>query len=186
MIQKLIRKYPGLYFGLRRFRMSWLRFRKRLNHVDSTAYIAGGADIRRDLVMEPYSFINVGCSVGPNVSIGAYSMLASRVSIVGNDHEFREPGQPIIFAGRIPVKKTTIGKDAWIGYGATILAGCTIGDGAVVAAGAVVTRDVPEFEIHGGVPAKKIGDRFADAQSIEAHRAMLKTPPRAGDYCEIQ
>ena len=44
----------------------------------------------------------------------------------------------------------------WIGANVTVLAGVRIGDGAVVAAGAVVTRDVPEFTIVGGVPAKVI------------------------------
>ncbi len=57
-----------------------------------------------------------------------------------------------------------IGNDVWIGYGATIIAGVTIGDGAVVAAGAVVTKDVPPYHIVAGVPAKKIGQRFADEQ----------------------
>lgn len=52
--------------------------------------------------------------------------------------------------------------DVWIGYGATIVSGVHIGKGAVIAAGAVVTKDVPAYEMWGGVPAKLIKRRFSD------------------------
>ena len=54
-----------------------------------------------------------------------------------------------------------IGNDVWIGFGAIIMAGVHIGDGAVVAAGAVVTKDVPNYAVVGGVPAKVIRYRFS-------------------------
>ena len=47
----------------------------------------------------------------------------------------------------------TIGNDVWIANDVIILSGVTIGDGAVIAAGAVVTKDVPAYEVFGGVPA---------------------------------
>lgn len=56
-----------------------------------------------------------------------------------------------------------IGNDVWIGYEAVILNGVTIGDGAIVAARAVVTEDVQPYTIVGGVPARMIRRRFADA-----------------------
>lgn len=52
-----------------------------------------------------------------------------------------------------------IGHHCWIGTGAIILQGVTIGDGAVVAAGAVVTKDIPSFEVWGGIPARYIRKR---------------------------
>ncbi len=63
-----------------------------------------------------------------------------------------------------------IGNDVWIGYGVKIMQGITIGDGAVIAAGALVTKDIPCYEIWGGVPAKKMKDRFSEEQK----NALLK------------
>ena len=56
--------------------------------------------------------------------------------------------------------KVTIKKNAWLGMNVTICPGVTIGEYAVVAAGAVVTKDVPDYAVVGGVPAKVI--RYQD------------------------
>jgi acetyltransferase-like isoleucine patch superfamily enzyme len=55
-----------------------------------------------------------------------------------------------------------IGNDVWIGQNVALLPGITIGNGAVIAARAVVTKDVPEFSIFGGNPAKLIRFRFSE------------------------
>lgn len=56
-----------------------------------------------------------------------------------------------------------IGNDVWIGHGATILSGVRIGDGAVVGAMAVVTKDVREYAVVAGNPARLVKRRFDDA-----------------------
>ena len=63
--------------------------------------------------------------------------------------------------------QVVIGNDVWIGNNVCIIEGVTIGDGAAVASGAVVTKDIEPYAIYGGVPARKIRDRF-DGDRIEA------------------
>lgn len=67
-------------------------------------------------------------------------------------------------------KKTKIGHDVWIGYGVTITNGANIGNGAIVGAGAVVTKDVPDYAIVGGVPAKVIRYRYNKDQIAALNR----------------
>ena len=92
-----------------------------------------------------------------SIEIGANCLIAPFVYIVDSDHSIDKGKlineQPNSTA---PIK---IGNDVWIGTGAKILKGVTIEDGAVIAAGSLVKSDVKAYEIHGGVPAKKISDR---------------------------
>ncbi|MFE1382504.1 CatB-related O-acetyltransferase [Streptomyces sp. NPDC058740] len=60
---------------------------------------------------------------------------------------------------------TIVGNDVWFGHGATVMPGVRIGHGAIIAAGAVVTRDVPDYAIVGGNPARLIRTRY-DAADI--------------------
>ena len=79
----------------------------------------------------------------------------------------------------------SLGHDTWLGNSALVLPGRVVGTGAVVGAGAVVTKDVPAYEIHGGVPAKKIGERFSSPEERLAHDKMLDEPAQRGDYCDL-
>ena len=56
-------------------------------------------------------------------------------------------------------KDIVIEDDVWIGYGAQIMAGVTVRKGCVIAAGAVLTHSTNEYEVWGGVPARKIKER---------------------------
>ncbi len=65
----------------------------------------------------------------------------------------------------VPRTSLVIGDDAWIGANVVILPGCQrIGVGAVVGAGAIVTRDVADFTIVAGVPARSMGTRLTRAK----------------------
>lgn len=59
---------------------------------------------------------------------------------------------------------TKIGSDVWLGARANIKRGISIGNGVVVAAYSVVTKDVPDYAIVAGIPAKVIGYRFTEEQ----------------------
>lgn len=63
-----------------------------------------------------------------------------------------------------------VGNDVWVGSNVLIKAGVHIGDGAVIAMGAVVTKDVPDYAIVGGVPAKILRYRFTEKQRTELQR----------------
>lgn len=121
----------------------------------------GLKNVSKDIHAGAYSYIGPRCIIYPNVSIGNYTMLANDVYIIGGDHNYRTAGIPTVFNGRDSMVKTSIGSDVWIGARSIIMTGIKIGDGAIVAAGSVVTKDLEPFCIYGGVPAKKIKDRFS-------------------------
>ena len=182
MIKSALRRNDRLYFALRSLLMAWRRRLRGLRGVHPTFYMAASARVCPDLIAHEYSFVNIDCLVGPRVTLGRYAMLAPEVVIIGGDHRIDEPGKPILFSGRPELARTVVGADAWIGFRAIVMAGVNIGRGAVVAAGAVVTKEVPPYEIHAGVPARKIGERFASAADRIKHDAMLNGAPIKGEY----
>ena len=107
--------------------------------------------------------------IGDNVGIAANAFIAVRgktkigkdtifgpgVSIHSENHNFESLDKPIRLQGATR-KGVTIGEDCWIGSKAIILDGVNIGNHVIVAAGAVVNKDVPDYAIVGGVPAKII------------------------------
>lgn len=136
-----------------------------------------------DFKTGPYCSMGCNCLIGPKVEFEQYVMLASYIAIIGGDHRIDRPGVPMRFAGRAKVEKTVLEADVWVGHGVTVMAGVRIGRGAIIAAGAVVTKDVPPYEIQAGIPAKRIGDRFADPEERKTHDEMLDQPPKAGVTC---
>ena len=88
-----------------------------------------------------------------SLRIGNHVDIASEVLIYNSHHDIHSDDFHAVSG------KVTIGDYVFIGPRAIILPGVTLHKGSVVGAGAVVTKDVPEFTIVGGVPAKVIGER---------------------------
>lgn len=168
---------PWLRAQIKKLLMIWRRRRFGLTLVHPQFYLAPRSSVCSDLEADAYAFINVGCLVGPKVSIGRYTMFAPEVAVVGADHDYTASCIPIIWAGRPKeISPTIIGRDCWIGMRAIIMSGVTIGDGAIVAAGSVVTKDVAAYDIVGGVPARPLKRRFESEAEIARHQAMLNGP----------
>ncbi len=92
------------------------------------------------------------------VEIGEHTLLSPGVQVISGNHVFQDRATLIRDQGTA-YGKVTIGRDCWLGANAIILPGVTIGHGAVVGAGAVVTKDVPDYGIALGVPARVVGFR---------------------------
>lgn len=97
---------------------------------------------------------------GP-VIIGDNTIFGPNVAIHAENHVFSDLNKPIRLQGATR-KGITIGNDCWIGSGVKILDGVNIGNGCIVAAGAVVNKDIPDYSVVAGVPAKVIKLRKED------------------------
>jgi acetyltransferase-like isoleucine patch superfamily enzyme len=127
-------------------------------------------------------YIGKGCTIECDGTIGSGVLVGNRVGIVGRrDHDMGVVGTPIRRAPQVrdsdgphndPVE---IEDDVWIGYGAIVLSGVRVKRGAVVAAGAVVTKDVNEYEIVAGNPARVVGSRFDAADQVRHEQLISRS-----------
>ena len=100
-------------------------------------------------------------------SIGNYCTIGNNVFIGQGEHDYKQvalSGQLYNFNAydKYTKKECIIGNDVWIGVSAIILRGVHVGDGVVVGANSVVTKDIPDYAIVVGSPAKIIKYRFND------------------------
>lgn len=129
--------------------------------------------IGAECVFLPPSNVEIGDDVyiGPEcwfmtteaqIRIGSGVIFGPQVAIITGNHNIGVPGKrmfDVIEKRPFDDEDVTIEDDVWIGFRATILKGVTVGTGSVIAAGAVVTRDVPPYQVVGGVPAKILYSR---------------------------
>lgn len=145
------------------------------NSIEKDGYVIyGDVFIAQDVIIGNYTYFNSGSSIFPNTVIGRYCSIANDVIIAPPEHQKNwlstHPFQNSDSWGKAfginiiehshTNKKTIIKNDVWIGIKSIIKSGVIIGNGAIIGAGSVVTKDVPDYAIVAGVPAKIIGYRF--------------------------
>lgn len=108
-----------------------------------------------DVVIGDFTRIGLHCTVIGPVTIGSHVNLAQGITVSALNHNFDDTLLRIDQQG-VSTREIRIDDDVWIGANAVITAGVHIGSHSVVAAGAVVTKDVPEYSVVAGVPAKVI------------------------------
>ena len=101
------------------------------------------------------SGLGINCAVHGPLKIGDNVMMGPDVSILTHTHNIERTDIPMGQQG-MRVSEVVIGNDVWIGMRVIIMPGVTIGNGVVIGAGAVVTKDVPDYAVVGGVPARII------------------------------
>lgn len=99
-------------------------------------------------------YTDIGCS--NKIIIEDDVITAPFVHITDRDHSYQDINTPIMHQGANSKGPVIIRQGCWIGFGAQIMSGVTIGKQSVVAAGSIVTKDVPDYSIVAGNPAKVI------------------------------
>jgi acetyltransferase-like isoleucine patch superfamily enzyme len=147
--------------------------KKELINIDENTHIKGELLIFKfggEIKIGANCYIGEGTRIwsAENIEIGNNVLVSHNVNIIDTnsheiDHQERSEGYISLLKnghaktqGSIISKSILIKNYAWINFNAVILKGVTIGEGAIVAAGSVVTKDVPDFTMVAGNPAKII------------------------------
>ncbi len=132
-------------------------------HMGCKFFYPKGVSIGEDTIIGDRSFLDGRAPL----TIGNHVDIASEVMIYNSEHNINDE------YFRATTSPVTIKDYVFIGPRAIILPGVNIGKGAIVAAGAVVTKDVGDFAIVAGVPAKVIGERKNKKPRYRLGRARL-------------
>lgn len=122
--------------------------------VGTNVNIQKNATISPTLVIGNNSGIGANSIIGRGTTIGDNVMMGPECYIYTRNHAFSRTDIPMREQGMQDFKPVTIGNDVWIGARVTILPGVKIGNGCIIGAGSVVTKDMPDFAISGGNPAR--------------------------------
>ena len=116
--------------------------------------IEKGAEFPSSVELGDYSGIGIRAQINGKVIIGNHVMMGPDVCIYVSNHRYDRIDIPMNLQGFTSEKPVVIDDDVWIGARVIILPGVHIGTGAVIGAGSVVTKDVPDYAVIGGNPAR--------------------------------
>ncbi len=124
-----------------------------------------------DIELEDNVNIGFNCVISSlsSIVIKKNHLMAAFCYLVGGDHDSDRTDIPVLMQGRSS-KGITIDDNVWLGAGVAVLDGVTIGRDSIIGAGAVVNKDVPEFAISAGLPAKFLWDRRKGKEHNEVLR----------------
>lgn len=151
-------KLPVSYSRFGRFG-KWMRAKtasKFLAYVGKDVNIERGAQITSKMRVGDRSGVGINAMMHGEVIIGDNVMMGPECIVYTRNHAFADVNIPMRDQGFSEEHPVIIGNDVWIGGRVIILPGVKVGDGAIIGAGAVVTKDVPDYAIVGGNPAKVI------------------------------
>lgn len=127
---------------------AWLQLSSGLNNVGESI------DIGDNTYIGPRAILGAGGAL----VIGANCQIGAGVNFIAENHVYKGEGD-LAHKG-VTKKGITVGDDCWFGNNVIVLDGVTIGRSCVIAAGAIVTRDVPDFHVAMGVPARSHSSRL--------------------------
>jgi len=172
--------------------------------VDDGAQLGDGTKVWHFAHVSPGARIGAGCSLGQGVYVGNDVSIGNNVRIQNNvsvydavtleDDVFCGPSMVFTnvynpraaVARKAEYRRTLVKRGATLGANCTIVCGSTIGAHAFIGAGAVVQKDVADFALMVGVPARRIGwmSRYGERLAFDAQgRAQC---PHTGDVYELQ
>ena len=126
-------------------------------HIMGTSHIGQNCNIGQNVYIDKNVTIGNGVKIQNNVSVYA-NVTIEDDCFLGPSMVFTNVMNPRAFVERkAEFKNTLVKKGCSIGANATIVCGTTLGEYAFIGAGSVVTKDVPNFGMVAGVPAKQIG-----------------------------
>jgi UDP-2-acetamido-3-amino-2,3-dideoxy-glucuronate N-acetyltransferase len=169
--------------------------------VDNGAQIGKGTKVWHWVHVCSEAKIGENCSLGQNVFVGNKVLIGNNVKIQNNVSVYDEVtiednvfcGPSMVFTNVVnprsevvrkdEYKKTLVKMGATLGANCTVVCGVTIGRYAFVGAGAVITKDIPDFALVAGVPAKQIGWMSRHGEKIDLPISGTGTfkCPKTGD-----
>ncbi|MBI9041327.1 DapH/DapD/GlmU-related protein [Lutibacter sp.] len=124
-----------------------------LNKCGKNVRVKRNADVSMFMELGNYSELGTNCIIQSNTKIGDYVIMGPDVKIYTKNHGYSSLDIPIALQAN-EEKEVVIGNDVWLGANVILTPGVNIGNHVIIAAGSVVTKDVPNYAIVGGVPAK--------------------------------